>query len=86
MPLILCAYEGFKGLADDSWCKLMRLRSNQPGRFFTTAKTHEFESISDITVEQLKLRTIIDQTGTYIYKASKVVAKYLGLLAKNDMQ
>ena len=27
---------------------------------------------------------IIDQTGTYIYKASKVVAKYLGPLAEND--
>ena len=43
-----------------------------------------FESISDITLEQLKLRPIIDQTGTYIYKASKVVAKYLGPLAKNE--
>ena len=30
------------------------------------------------------LRPIIDQSGTYIYKASKVVAKYLGPLAKND--
>ena len=40
--------------------------------------------ISDITLKQLKLRTIIDQTGTYIYKASKFIAKYLGPLAKND--
>ena len=62
----------------------MRPRSNQPGRFFATAKMHKFESISDITLEQLKLRPIIDQTGTYIYKASKVVAKYLGPLAKNE--
>ena len=62
----------------------MRPRSNQPGRFFATAKTHKFECISDITLEQLKLRPIIDQTGTYIYKASKVVAKYLGPLAKNE--
>ena len=61
----------------------MRPRSTQPGRFFPTAKTHKFESISDITLEQLKLRPIIDQTGTYIYKASKVVAKYLSTLAKN---
>ena len=37
-----------------------------------------------ITLEQLKLHPIIDQTGTYIYKASKVVAKYLGPLAKNE--
>ena len=59
-------------------------RANQPGRFFATAKTHTFEPISDITLEQLKLCPIIDQTGTYIYKASKVVAKYLGPLAEND--
>ena len=61
----------------------MHPRSNQSGRFFATARTHKFESISDITLEQLKLRPIIDQTGTYIYKALKVVAKYLGPLAKN---
>ena len=51
---------------------------------FAIAKTHKFESISDITLEQLKLRPIIDQTGTCIYKASKVVAKYIGPLAKNE--
>ena len=62
----------------------MRPRSSQPGRFFVIPKTHKFESISDITLEQLMLRIIIDQTSTYIYKASKVVTKYLGLLAKND--
>ena len=62
----------------------MRPRSNQPGQSFATAKTHKFKCISDVTLEQLKLRSIIGQTGTYIYKASKVVAKYLGPLAKND--
>ena len=61
----------------------MRPRSNQPGRFFATAKMHKLESISDITLEQLKLRPIIDHIGAYIYKASKVLAKYLGCLAKN---
>ena len=62
----------------------MRSRSNQTGQFFATTKKHKFKSISDITLEQLKLRPIIDQTGTYIYKASKVVAKFLGPLATND--
>ena len=62
----------------------MRPRSNQPSQILGTAKTHKFESISGITLEQLKLRLIIDQTGTYIYKAPKVVAKYLGPLAQND--
>ena len=62
----------------------MRPRSTQSSRFFSTAKMHKFESISDNTLEQLKLRPIIDQTGTYIYKASNVVAKYLGPLPKNQ--
>lgn len=40
--------------------------------------------LKNINVDNLKLRPIIDQTGTYIYNASKVVAKYLKPLAKNQ--
>ena len=40
--------------------------------------------LKNINVDNLKLRPIIDQTGTYIYNASKVVAKYLKILAKNQ--
>ena len=35
-------------------------------------------NLSEILLQQLKLRTIIDQTGTYIHKASKAVARYVG--------
>ena len=52
----------------------MRPKSNQPCRCFATAKTHKFDSVNDITSAQLKLRPITDQTGTYIYNASKVAA------------
>ena len=38
----------------------MRPKSNQPGRFFPTAKTQKFDSVNDITLDQLKLRPIID--------------------------
>ena len=62
----------------------MRPVSNQPARFFVTAKTHKFKSLEEINVDQLKLRPISDQTGTYIYNASKVVANYLKPLAKNE--
>ena len=55
----------------------IRQRSNQPVRFFATAKAHTFQFIEDISLGSLKLRTIIDETGIYIYNASKVVAKYL---------
>ena len=57
---------------------------NQPVRFFVTSKTNKFKSLEEINVDQLKLRSIIDQTGTYIYKASKVIDKYLKPLAKNE--
>ena len=44
----------------------MRPVSNQPVRFFAAAMTHKFKSLEEINVDQLKLRSIIDQTGTYI--------------------
>ena len=62
----------------------MRPLSNQPGRFFFIAKTHKFASIEDISLESLKLRPTINQTGTCIYNASKVVAKYLSTLSTNE--
>ena len=61
----------------------MHPKSNQPGRFFATARTRKFDSVNDITLDKLKLHPIIDQTGTYIYNASKVVAKYLRPVSKN---
>ena len=50
----------YKTKYDDS----MRPISNQPARFFATAKMHKFDTIQDINVKHLKLRPIIDQTGT----------------------
>ena len=47
----------------------MRPVSNQPACFFATAKTHKLNAIEDINIKDLKLRPIIDQTGTYIYDA-----------------
>ena len=62
----------------------MRPISNQSVRFFATAKTRKFNTIEDINIQDLNLRPIIDQTGTYIYNSSKVNANYLKPLAKND--
>ena len=64
--------------------KEMRAESNQPAKLYATAKTHKFEDLNDITVENLKFRPIIDQTGTFTYNAAKVIGDYLRPLCKNQ--
>ena len=44
--------------------KKMRPVANQQAKLFATAKTHKFNNIEDINVEELIFRPIIDQTGT----------------------
>ena len=58
--------------------------SNQPARFFATAKTHKFDDYSSINVKNLKLRPIIDQSNTFTYNAAKIVSDYLQPLAQNE--
>ena len=49
-----------------------------------TSETHKFEKINEINIDKLKLPPIIVQTGTYFYKAGKVIAEYLKALTKNE--
>ena len=58
--------------------------SHQPARFLATAKTHKFENINDVIIDNLKLRLIIDQTGTCYHKTGKLIAEYLKPLTKNE--
>ena len=58
--------------------------SHQLARFFASAKAHKFDNLSDINVTSLKLRPIIDYTGTCYYKTGKVISKYLKPLTKNE--
>ena len=62
----------------------MQPDSNQPVRLYGTAKTHKFEILDDITVVNLKFQPIIDQTGTFMYNAAKVISDYLRPLCKNE--
>ena len=64
--------------------KDMKVDHNQPARLYGTAKTHNFETLFDITVVYLKFRPIIDQTGTFMYNAAKVMSDYLRPLCKNE--
>ena len=59
--------------------------SGQPGQLYGSAKTHKFDSISDITVEKIKFRPIISQVGTYTHAAAQVIGNYLKPLV-NDNQ
>ena len=59
----------------------MRPKSSQPARLYTTAKTHKFNNLDEITVEKLKFRPIVDQTGTAMYDTAKVIGEYLKPLA-----
>ena len=45
---------------------------------------HKFETLEDITVPKVKFRSIIDQTGTFIYNAAKVISDHLRPLCQNE--
>ena len=55
----------------------LRPKSNQPVRLCATAKTHKLIDLDEITVEKLKFRPIVDQTGTVTYDAAKAIGEYL---------
>ena len=56
----------------------MRPASNQPGgRLVTSTKTHKFNSLDEMAVQNLKLRSKISQAGTYTYNGAKTIADYL---------
>ena len=42
-------------------------KSNQPGQLYGTAETHKFTNVHEITIDNLKFRPIIAQTGSYTY-------------------
>lgn len=62
----------------------LRPNSHEHGKFFATAKTHKFKTFGDINVDELRLRPIIDQTGSYTHGAAKIISKYLQPLTKNE--
>ena len=62
----------------------MRPKSSQPARLYATGKTRKFSNLDEITVEKLKFRPIVDQTGTVTYVAAKVIGEYLKPLVFNE--
>lgn len=58
--------------------------SSRPAQLYGTAKTHKFDSVDEITLDKLKFRPIIAQTGTYTYNAAQVIAEYLAPLCTEN--
>ena len=58
--------------------------SNELAKMYGTAKTHKIGSTDNIELTKLKLCPIIGQTGTYTYKAAKVISWYLKPLCNSD--
>ena len=74
-------YRNFKDYKD---YEKMRPASNPPARFYASAKTNKFDNINDVTLDQLKFRPIMDQTGTCTYNAAQVISNYLKPLCINE--
>ena len=62
----------------------MRPVSNQLAKLYGTAKTYKSEDLKDITPQNLKCRPIIDQMGTFTYKAAKAISNYLKPLCQKE--
>ena len=74
-------YRNFKDYED---YEKMRPVSNHTARLYASSKTHKFDNINDINLNQLKFRPIMEQTGTYAYNAAQVISNYLKLLCTNE--
>ena len=74
-------YRNFKDYKD---YEKMRPVSNRPAWLYASAKTHKFDNINDVNLDQLKFRPIMDQTGTYTYNAAQVISNYLKPLCTNE--
>ena len=64
--------------------KKMLPKPNQPGQLYGTTKTHTFSSIEDTTLENLKFRPIIAQSGTFTCNAAQVITDYLKPLCSDN--
>ena len=57
--------------------KKMRPVSNRLAQLYASAKTHTFDNINDVNLDQLKFQPIMDQIGTYADNAAQAIFNYL---------
>ena len=58
--------------------------TNQDNFMALNFKTHKFTNVDEITIDKLKFRPIIAQTGTYTYNTVQIIAKYLKPLCSGN--
>ena len=63
--------------------KNMKPDSNQLVCYYGIAKTHKFENLKGIIVTNLRVRSIISQTGTFTYNECKGISDCLRPLCRN---
>ena len=51
---------------------------------YGTTKTHKFNNINDININDLKFKPIVDQTNTHTYHAIIVISHYLKPSRSNE--
>ena len=56
---------------------------NQPEWKYAIAKTHKFNSLDDLNIDNLKFRPIFSQIVTYNYNAAMIMAEYVKPLCSN---
>ena len=56
---------------------------NQPECKYAIAKTHKFNSLDDLNIDNLKFRPIFSQIVTYNYNAAMIMAEYVKPLCSN---
>ena len=55
----------------------MQLYSNQPAHLYGIAKTHEFETLEDITAANMNFPPITNQNGTFTYDWNVYINKMM---------
>ena len=77
-------YKRYEDMKPISNYEDMKPISNQPGKIHATTKTHQFHSLKNITIQNLKFHPIISQIGSYTYNAAKVLSDYVKTLCQNQ--
>ena len=64
-------YRHLRNKSDHLDYKKIKPSSNKPAFLYGTAKTHKFDDLDNVTIDNLKLRPIVSTCETYYYETAK---------------